>query len=673
VEAEKVPAAVRAVATGTAPLGSKVGLGIDAGGTYTDAVIYDLKAAAVLGKAKSLTTYHDLVEGIRGALQQLPRRVLEEVEVTALSTTFATNAIVEGRGHKVGVIALAPWEWWGEQLGHSPLVRVPGSVSITGQVSEPLDEVACRRATRRLVEEERCGAIAIAGYAVERNPSQCNRVRELIREAHDVPVVCAHEMSHGGNSVDAARAAIANAKLLPLIQELLVAVRQALKDFGIRGKLMVVKGNGTIMDESVARLRPVETVLSGPAASVSGARVLTGLDNALVLDIGGTTTDCAVVRDGQVAVSAGGARIGSWVMSVEAVEIATTGLGGDSRIDFGRDRKITIGPTRCIPFAYLAHEHASVLRALTVLDAGKFAGWNDASPLDFLVLARDGVIELTQEEGALVELLRAEGPMSVLRAREMLGAVWYRVLPTSRLEMCGMLQRAGLTPTDLLHVSGEFAKWNAEASRRALEIFAVLLGKPVPDVLALARATVTRRLFEEIIRRDVSLENLSLHDLPKDWGFLLDKAFADDGVGLGVRFSLGRPVVAIGAPAPAFLPVLSQHLQTEIVIPEHAEVANAVGAIGSEIAVREEAIIRADGSGYALHDLEELIHFSSLDLATKKAMDTCHGRARRRALEAGAVSPKVVCTHHDLTGSVADGSRIFLERHVTATASGRPF
>ena len=111
-----------------------IGLGIDAGGTYTDAVIYDLGEKRLLAKSKALTTYHNLVEGIRNALSQLPTAQLSAVQVTSLSTTLATNSIVEGRGHKVGLIALSPWGWTSEQVGHETIINVPGSVSITGDV-----------------------------------------------------------------------------------------------------------------------------------------------------------------------------------------------------------------------------------------------------------------------------------------------------------------------------------------------------------------------------------------------------------------------------------------------------------------------------------------------------------------------------------------------------------
>jgi N-methylhydantoinase A/oxoprolinase/acetone carboxylase beta subunit len=653
--------------------GSRIGLGIDAGGTYTDAVVYDLEKRAVLAKAKSLTTYHDLVEGIRGVLAQLPAQLLAQIEVTALSTTLATNSIVEGRGHKVGLITLAPWEWWGEQIGHQPFIDVPGSVGITGDIAVPLDEKACRKAIKQLVDKEKCAALAVAAYAVERNPSQCNRVRELIRGKYDLPVICSHEISRTEYSVDAGQTAVANARLLPVIRELLDAVHQALGDFGIPGKLMVVKGDGTIVDEHIARERPVETILSGPAASVSGARILAGLNDALVLDIGGTTTDCAVVRDGYVAVAKNGARVGSWIMSVDAVEMSTTGLGGDSRIDFDINRRIKIGPVRCLPFAYLAHEHPQILDALDSFDMKFFSNTNDASALDFLVLSRSGPLDFTPQERALVDLLQTAGPLSVLEARTRLGASWYTMLPTTRLEECGMVKRAALTPTDILHVSGEFARWHVEAAQRALEIFSLMLGKPTSEAFTMIRTALTRRLFEEIIRREVSLEKPQLHELPKAWTFLLDKAFADDGVGLEVKMAVRKPVVAIGAPAGTLVPAIAEHLQTEIVVPEHAEVANAVGAIGSEIMIHQQAIIRFGTAGFVLYSEEEREEFDSLETATDKAAALCREQAMEKALAAGAMSPQVEVKYHDRTGSVSDGSHIFLERWVTAVATGRAF
>ena len=650
-----------------------IGLGIDAGGTYTDAVIYDLGRQKVLAKAKSLTTYHDLVEGIRGALAQLPSKLLRRVRVTSLSTTLATNSIVEDRGCKVGLIALSPWDWTSEQIGHSPMVNVPGAVSITGEILEPLDEDACRRAAKWLVEDECCAAIVIAGYATVRNPSLANRAREIVMECYDVPVVCSHEVSRRLNAIHGAQTAVANARLLPVIRDLIDSVHRALGDFGVPGKLMVVKGDGSPVDEHIARARPVETILSGPAASATGARILTGLRDALVIDVGGTTTDCAVVENGHVAVSEDGARIGSWTMGVDAAEISTVGLGGDSRIDFTGDRRIIVGPRRNIPFAYLASEYKSVEEFLRNFNPRRYARWSDATPLDVLVLARGAETELTNREKALVELL-SSGPMPALDAADALGLPSPRLLPVPRLENWGVVKRAGLTPTDLLHASGRFTRWNVDAAKQALEAFSVMFGSPPDEVLERVMDVVTRRLFEEITRREVAHENRRIHEIPDDWEFLVSKAYRDDGVGLGVKFSLRRPVIAIGAPAGVLVPPVAQHLECRIVVPEHADVANAVGAIAGEITVREEILIRpGETSNYVLHGAEERIEFAELELATQKAVEIARARARKKAVEAGAFAPEVTVTRHDGLGTTDGGGSIFLERRVIAVASGGAF
>lgn len=652
--------------------GNGIGLGIDAGGTYTDAVVYDPGARAVLAKAKSLTTYHDLVEGIRGALAQLPPELLGRVGVTSLSTTLATNSIVEGRGHRVGLIVLSPWDWFAESIDHQPSIRVPGCVDVTGEVLEPLDEETCRAAIRRLLDVERCAAIVVAGYATTRNPAQANRVRELVLEVAEVPVMCAHEVSRRLDAVQGARTAVANARLLPVIQHLIDSVHSALAERAVQGRLMVVKGDGTPVDESVARSRPVETILSGPAASASGARILTGLDDALVVDIGGTTTDCAILRDGRVAVARDGARVGPSVMSVDVVEICTVGLGGDSRIGFTREREITLGPQRNIPLSYLAARHPAVAEFLHTFDIRRCKGSLDATALDVLVRGGQSRLRWTEPEQRLLDAL-ADGPLPAVRAAEVLGAPSHVLLPLSRLESSGVIKRGALTPTDLLHVDGRFVRWDREAASRALALFSAMFGRPSSEVLRAALRVVTRRIFQEIVRREVSAEDARLHDLPPQWSYLLDRAFDGNGdcAGLGVRLSLRRPIVALGAPAQALVPPVREHLDAEIVVPEDADVANAVGAIATEVVVREEVTIAPGvSSAYVLYATDERVEFADLARATERATELARERARQRALEAGAAAPKVTVTRGDSSGLASDGGQVFLERRVTAVALG---
>ena len=656
---------------GAAPEG--IGLGIDAGGTYTDAVIYDLHAREVLAKAKALTTYHDLVIGIREALDQLPPEQLARVQVTSLSTTLATNAIVEGRGHRVGLIVLCPWDWFAESIAHEPTVRVPGWVDISGEVVEPLDEEACRAAVRRLLDVERCSAIVVAGYSTTRNPEQANRVREIVLQTADVPVVCAHEVSRRMNAVQGARTAVANARLLPVIQSLIESVHRALADHAVSGRLMVVKGDGTPVDESVARARPIETILSGPAASVSGARLLTGLDEALVMDVGGTTTDCAILHEGRVAIAEDGARVGDGTVSVDVVDMITVGLGGDSRFDFTRERELTVGPARNIPICCVAAQSETVRAFLDGFHPRYYQLAMDASAMDVLVRGAPTVLDLTPRERALLEMVQAE-PVPAIEAARRLGIPSHQLLPIGRLEAAGAIKRSALTPTDLLHVTGRFVRWDANAARRALTIFAAMLERPADRVLDDLLRLVERRLFEEIVRREVSAKERRLRDLPSEWRYLLDRAFEGDGDGLGVRLSLRRPIVAIGAPAEVLVTPVRERLDAEVIVPRHADVANAVGAIGTEVVARDEVVIMPGVvSNYILYGPEERIEFAELRRATERAVEIVRERARRKAEAAGAYAPEVTVTSGDSVGSAADGMTVFLERRVTAVASGAAF
>ncbi|MBQ0106020.1 MAG: DUF1638 domain-containing protein, partial [Armatimonadetes bacterium] len=129
------------------------GLGIDAGGTYTDAVIYDFRNNSVIASAKSPTTYEDLLIGIRNVLDALPKDELKKVCVTSLSTTLATNAMVEKRGYKVGLISYSPFEWFDIQVESHPMAKIRGAVNIEGEITEDIDEEEVIKAVSDLLAE----------------------------------------------------------------------------------------------------------------------------------------------------------------------------------------------------------------------------------------------------------------------------------------------------------------------------------------------------------------------------------------------------------------------------------------------------------------------------------------------------------------------------------------
>ncbi|MCP4200276.1 MAG: DUF1638 domain-containing protein, partial [Proteobacteria bacterium] len=297
----------------------KIGLGIDAGGTYTDTVIYDLGKGKTLCKSKALTTKWDFTLGIGEAMAGLDQDKLQQVEMVSLSTTLATNAIVEGEGQKVGMIIMPPYgRFEPEDIPYEPKAAISGQLEITGKEISPVNEKEVRDIVRRMVAKDDVKAFAVSGYAGAINPAHELKIKQIIREETGLFVTCGHELSDILNFKTRAHTAMLNARIIPKLAKLLLDLEKVLEKLGIFAPIVVVKGDGTLMSAEMAKERPVETILSGPAASVAGARHLTGLKSALVVDMGGTTTDTAALANGMVSVCATGSNIGGHKTHVKA-------------------------------------------------------------------------------------------------------------------------------------------------------------------------------------------------------------------------------------------------------------------------------------------------------------------------------------------------------------------
>ena len=318
--------------------GTGLWLGLDTGGTFTDAVLLE-EGRGVIASAKALTTPWNLAIGIgnaiRAVLGLLPAgSSREDVSLVSVSTTLATNAVVENRFSPVCTLLIgfddAMVERSGLQrpVGGGLVVRVRGGHTATGEESSALDEAAVALAVAE--HDSRVEAFAIAANFSVRNPAHELRARKLIRALTPKPVTCAHELSSKLDAPRRALTAALNARLTPQIRHLIEALARVLAEAAIEAPLMIVKGDGSLMQAQVALEYPVETILSGPAASVVGAGFLTGLDDFVVSDMGGTTTDIAVVAGGRPVIRAEGALVGGWRTMVEAIDVRTSGLGGDS-------------------------------------------------------------------------------------------------------------------------------------------------------------------------------------------------------------------------------------------------------------------------------------------------------------------------------------------------------
>ncbi|AWB49551.1 hydantoinase [Gemmobacter aquarius] len=658
-------------------------LGVDTGGTYTDAVIVDEAADRVIGSAKSLTTRGDLAIGIGKAVDAALAGAgiaAAEVALVSLSTTLATNALVEGQGGRVALVFIGfdpdDLDRGGltEALKGDPVIRLAGGHTHAGTEGQPLDLAALQAELAALGDSVM--GFAVAARFATRNPAHEIAVRDLIRSATGRPVTCSHELSAQLNGPKRALTAVLNARLIGMIDRLVAACERHLLAVGIAAPLMVVRGDGALISAAMVRERPIETILSGPAASIVGARWLTGESDALVSDIGGTTTDVALLRGGLPEIDPQGARVGGFRTMVEAVAMRTTGLGGDSEVHLvteGLDGGLRLGPRRLVPVSLLAVDHAAMVHS--ALDR-----WLSADAVG----EHDGrfVIPMGGNAGGLgprdmAVLARVTEPMPVVAAL----TSRLEVAALERLVARGLVMIAGVTPSDASHVLGRLGAWDAVAAEKAVRLLAKRRnGKGerfAPDA-----ATLAQQIVDQLTAQTV--------DCLLEAAFGEDPAFAGDvpevlarhrltAAGIAghrgvveVTLRLGVPVIGLGASAPSYYGAVGDRLGARMILPEHAGVANAIGAVVGQVSQRATGLVSSAGEGrFTAHFAAGLQMFGDRDAALAAMEAALVADASARARMAGAEELRVTTTR-DIREAEVEGRAMFIEATLTATASGRP-
>lgn len=656
------------------PAASHTGLGIDAGGTYTDAVIYDFRSDRVLQKAKALTTKWDFTIGIGEALDGLGAEALRHVDLVALSTTLATNAIVEGRGQPVGLLLMPPFGMFDEEdIAHRPIRVIQGKLKIDGTVLTPVNSDEIPHCVHELIRQHGVRAFAVCGYASHTNPAHELEVKEIIRRECSLSVTCGHEVSDGLDYRLRATTAALNARIIPNLETLIDQVQTVLKRRGIHATVMVVRSDGSLMDTEAARERPIETILSGPAASVSGAHHLSKLNQALVVDMGGTTTDTAVIKEGRVAICDEGAIVGGHRTHVKALDMRTLGLGGDSHITW-QFRQLCIGPRRVAPFCWLASRGNSWPAAIEWLDRHVDKHDSSSGGMDMMSLnVREAPLELDEQEKRIMEALM-RGPLSLDELAKRVGAIAWQLLRLERLEESHTIQRCGLTPTDVLHATNQVNLWDADAARRVCAIYSRLLGISPEDFTRQILRQVVRHLAVELLKMQLADEvNPDGLEYSPTAMTLVNNLLEGGGEGYTVNIKLRRPIVGIGAPVHFFLPQAAQLLGTEAVVPPHADVANAIGAITSSVCVHQRVeICPTDAGRYAISGLEGAPTYTNLEDATQYATEELRRSVLRQARLAGTDATTVEVALDNRSAPLSDGSDLFVGRRIEVRVAGRP-
>jgi len=666
----------------------KIGIGIDTGGTYTDAVMYDFDAKQILASMKALTTKDDLSVGIGNALDGLPSDLLRQAEVVALSTTLATNACVEDKGGRARLLFIGVdkrvVEWVGSDYGlpnADEIFFLDSKSNSQGTVVREPQWSSFPGATREWVKDA-CAVGVVDLDAMDNSAVLEKKARDLLRETYGTPVICGHELFSDLNSLKRGSSVLLNARLVPLIADFLNATRSALQKRDVGAPVVIVRSDGSVMSEQAAAHRPVETLLSGPAASAVGGLALAGEKDCLIVDMGGTTTDIAIARDGVPRRSVDGIQVGKWSTFVRGLFVDTFGLGGDSAVRFDDAGRMTLQPARLVPLSVAAQTWPVIVEKLKSLVGERR---RHSLPLhEFFCLVKDisGSTRYTDREIAFCSALR-NAPLIFAEAAEAAGADLYD-FDVHRLEEEGIVLRCGLTPTDMMHLKGDFVRFNVEAARLGASFAASCLSTTPERLADMVYDGVKKKLYQNIVR--VLLEERSPFYRRNDHDDRLETLISDsweasrNGIQqhlLHFGFRTPAALVGIGAPIHIFLPDVARALSAPCIVPQQAGVANALGAILGNVTATCEVEIKPQYTvggitGYIVFGKTRNTRVAGKQESIEIGIREAEAAAREEAVRRGAAG-SVALTSRVVTSAApaSDGSDVLLGIKVIAAAIGR--
>ena len=330
-------------------------LGVDVGGTFTDLLLFD-DATGSFWRHKTPSTPHDSSEGILNGVEAITKEAnvaASEIEFFLHGTTVATNAVLEGKGAKVGLIVtegyrdvmqiarsfvpggLAAWIVWPKPQPLAALedtIDVPGRMNADGSEARPLDEDAVRAALRKL-KGQGVEALTVSLINAYVNGAHEKRIGEIaVEELPGLPVSLSHEVLPEMQEYERTLSTVANAAVRPIVGNYVSNLRNRLEEEGLKGRLSLLRSDGGLMSSEKAEEHPVNILMSGPAGGVTGALWVAknaGLKNILTLDVGGTSTDVALI-EGLEPRRQRTTDVGHLSVRASALDVKTVGAGGGS-------------------------------------------------------------------------------------------------------------------------------------------------------------------------------------------------------------------------------------------------------------------------------------------------------------------------------------------------------
>lgn len=515
-------------------------IGIDVGGTTTDAVL--IQNGEVYSTAKVSTEHGNLLNSLLEALDAVSKDVPpEQLERVVFSTTVITNLIAEGKTDRVALVLIPGPGVNPASYTFPDSFYLKGAMDYRGREIDPLDEAEIRR-TVGSVQESGFSRAAIISKFGQRNPSHELRIEEIFREIYpDCKLELGHKVSGKLNFPRRIATAMLASATRERYQEFVEKIKRALEERNIRAPVYILKADGGTLPVDKSIEFPVETIFSGPAASTIGALALTPEgQTSVVVDIGGTTTDLALILSGKPLFASKGAKLGGFLTHVRAFAVRSIAVGGDSVVrvkDLNSGTKqITIGPDR-------------------------------------------------------------SGPAYCMGGKE-------------------------TTPTDALKFLGLIEVGNPERASEAIKATASKLGKSETETASLIVDRVAQMIADAVNEMFFEWEQEPAYRV---WEVLQEKKARPENV------------VGIGGGAKGLIAEIAKKLNASPVIPEHAEVGNAIGAAVARPTITLNLHIDTEQKVYSVAEEGEIVSLNttkfrnlnkiSLDEAETLAAELLRGRA----------------------------------------------
>jgi N-methylhydantoinase A len=345
-------------------------LGVDVGGTFTDLLLHDEKGRRTY-QAKTPSTPEDQSIGVAAGVKLICEKAgisPSDVDLILHGTTVATNAVLEGKGARVGLLVTQGFEYtlhlakawtpgplfgWINMDKPDPLASladtrgIPERMNARGEVVTPLDEAAATKAIDELCSSG-IEALTISLMHSYANPDHERRLGAIVAKRYpNIPVSLSSDILPEFREYDRAITTVMNDYVRPIMKRYLSRIEDRLRDEGVKAHLHIVRSDGGLMSAQAASERPVHTVLSGPAGGVTSTMMLSrrsGFPKLLAFDMGGTSTDVSVIIDGQATISRS-TEVGMFPAKVPTLDVRSVGAGGGSIADVSElTGSLRVGP-----------------------------------------------------------------------------------------------------------------------------------------------------------------------------------------------------------------------------------------------------------------------------------------------------------------------------------------